>query len=172
MEPLNEGSIAKQLDVRDDHWCFGCGRLNPNGLKLTFYESENGPGIWTEWTPSRANEGFSGIAHGGIITTVLDEVMGWAVSHRNVWAVTGRLDVSFRRPVETGVPTVARAWIETQHGRKLDVRARLERAADAALLAEASAIFVKVPPERALEFTDRYLARVSGGDRDESATNG
>ncbi len=159
MERDNDDSIAKQIAVRDDHWCFGCGRLNPNGLKLTFFEEPGGRGIWSEWTPAKVNEGFTGIAHGGIITTVLDEVMGWAVSHRNIWAVTGRLDVSFRRPVETGVPVIARAWIEAERGRKLDLRARLERASDAALLAEATAIFVKVSPERAEEFAGRYLAR-------------
>ena len=31
-------SINRKLAVREDHWCFGCGRQNPIGLKLSFYE--------------------------------------------------------------------------------------------------------------------------------------
>ncbi len=76
------------LAVRDDHYCFGCGQMNPYGLHLHFYVNEDGDGVSAPWTPAREHEGFTGISPGGIITTVLDEVMGWALYQRDIWAVT------------------------------------------------------------------------------------
>lgn len=156
--------IGQQLALRGDHYCFGCGRENPHGLKLTFFTADDG-GIKTDWTPARENEGFSGIAHGGIITTVLDEVMGWAVYHRKIWAVTGKIGVSFRKPVEIGVPTVAAARIVAEQGRKLTIKADLRRAADGLLLADAEAMFIKVPEARAREWEERYIDPAAWGER-------
>lgn len=154
---MNLPSVGRKLAVREDHYCVGCGRLNPHGLKLTFFEDDARDGIWADWTPAREQEGFAGIAHGGMITTVLDEVMGWAVSHQGIWAVTGRLNVSFRKPVEIGVPTRATAWIAADHGRKLDLVAELRRRADGVLLADATGLFVRVPDSQAAAWQERYL---------------
>jgi len=148
------------LAVRDDHYCFGCGQLNPYGLRLRFFLNEDG-GVSAPWTPTREHEGFTGISHGGIITTVLDEVMGWALYQRDIWAVTGRLNVSFRKPVEIGDPTIATAWITSDSGRKLDLTAEVRRQSDGLLLAEATAVFVRVSDERAAEWKARYAARAS-----------
>lgn len=144
------------LAVRDDHYCFGCGGLNPYGLHLHFFRNADGNGVWAPWRPAREHEGFTGIAHGGIITTVLDEVMGWALYAQDIWAVTGRLAVAFRKPVEIDVPTRAIARIEQDFGRKLDLVAEIRRASDDLLLADATAAFVRVPPERAAEWKTRY----------------
>lgn len=149
-------SIGQQLAVRRDHYCFGCGRDNPHGLKLTFIAGDEGE-IWTDWVPSRENEGFTGLSHGGVISTVLDEVMGWAVYHKSIWAVTAKLSVSFRKPVEIGVPTRATARITEEHGRKLQLVAELRRRSDGLLLAEADAVFVKVPQAQAEAWQERYF---------------
>ena len=146
-----------QLKVRKDHHCFGCGRLNPHGLKLTFYADPDGT-VWSDWVPSREQEGYTGIAHGGLITTVLDEVMGWVLSYQEIWAVTGRLNVSFRKPVKIGRSTRARAWIVADYGRKIDVTADLRLIADDTLLAEGTGVFVRVPETVAEEWQSRYIA--------------
>jgi acyl-coenzyme A thioesterase PaaI-like protein len=156
-------TVGQQLAVREDHYCFGCGRENPHGLKLTFFTADDG-GIRADWTPTRENEGFSGIAHGGIITTVLDEVMGWAVYHQKIWAVTGKIGVSFRKPVEIGIPTVAAARIVAEQGRKLTITADLRRAGDGLLLADAEAVFIKVPEDRAKEWQERYIDPAAWGE--------
>lgn len=149
-------SIGQQLAVRQDHYCFGCGRDNPHGLKLTFFSSEDGA-VWADWTPTRENEGFNGIAHGGIITTVLDEAMGWAVYHQRIWAVTGKLSVSFREPVVIGEPTRATARIIEERGRMIRLLAELRKRSNGSLLAESEAAFIKVPRERAEEWQNRYI---------------
>ena len=48
-------SINRKLAVREDHWCFGCGRQNPIGLKLSFYE--DGEQVWAPWTPRGSTRG-------------------------------------------------------------------------------------------------------------------
>jgi acyl-coenzyme A thioesterase PaaI-like protein len=150
------------LAVRDDHYCFGCGGLNSYGLHLHFFRNEDGNGVWAPWTPKREHEGYSGIAHGGIISTVLDEVMGWALSSREIWAMTARINVAFRKPVEIGIPTRAIARIERDSGRKLDLVAEVRRASDDVLLADATAVFVRVNPDTAAAWQARY-AGLSGG---------
>lgn len=161
-------SLGARLNVRDDHYCFGCGRLNPWGLKLSFYESADGSGLWTPWTPVRQHEGYDGIAHGGIITAVLDEVMAWTAYQRRIWAVTGKIAVSFRRPVEIGVPTRASGRIVTDRGRILELAGELRREGDGALLADATGTFVRVPEAKARDWERRYIGDISqeeGGER-------
>ena len=155
-EPPSAAAPDRQLAVRDDHWCFGCGQQNPIGLKLPFYEEAGTGRVWAPWTPDRLHQGFEGIAHGGLITTVLDEVMGWVIYQRQLWAVTGTINVRFRRPVEIGVPTRAVAWVVKEAGRKIDVASELRRESDGLLLAEATAIFIRVPEEQAQAWQGRY----------------
>lgn len=151
-------SADRQLAVRDDHHCFGCGQQNPIGLKLPFFEEGDTGRVWSPWTPSPEHQGFEGIAHGGLITTVLDEVMGWVIYQRQLWAVTGTINVRFRKPVEIGVETRAVAWLVRETGRKIDVAAELRRASDDLLLAESTAIFIRVGEEQARAWQGRYVA--------------
>ena len=149
------GSIARKLAVREDHWCFGCGHDNPTGLKLRFHEEDGR--VWAPWTPFREHQGYEGIVHGGLITTVLDEVMGWAIYISRLWAVTGTINVRFRKPVRVGVPTRGVAWVEKVTGRKVDVRAQLIQEEDGVVLADATAIFIRVPEEQAAAWQGRYF---------------
>ena len=146
-----------RLNARADHGCFGCGRLNPHGLHLRFYEAGDGNGVWTPFTPGIEHEGFVGVVHGGIVTAVLDEVMAWALYAHGVWAVTGRIEVRFRRPVEVEVPTRASGRVVADRGRALEVAGEVRREADGQLLASATAAFVRVPEEQARAWRDRYV---------------
>jgi uncharacterized protein (TIGR00369 family) len=166
-DAMIDESVDAQLEVRRDHYCFGCGRENPHGLKLTFYVAQDG-GVWAPWTPVRENEGFAGIAHGGIITTVLDEVMGWAVSHRKIWAVTGTLNVRFRKPVVIGEPARASARVVSEHGRKIQVTSELRSTEGERLLADAEAIFIRVPEAQARAWQSRYFDPAAGPRTDDA----
>lgn len=152
---------TERLNRRDDHGCFGCGHLNPIGLRLDLRRTEDGAGVWACFTPGAEHEGFAGIAHGGIVTAVLDEVMGWAVFARGVWAVTAKLAVSFWAPVEVGQPTRATGWVFADRGRLLDVRVELRGEPHGPLLAEATATFARVPERRALAWQARYGSPVA-----------
>src|SRR5665213_2147558 len=58
--------------------CFVCGPDNPRGLRLAFQTNESGE-MTAEWIPEPEMEGYQGIVHGGIVSTVLDEAMAKAV---------------------------------------------------------------------------------------------
>lgn len=155
-------SINRQLAVRDDHWCFGCGRQNPIGLQLTFFD--DGDAVSAPWTPLRQHQGYQGIVHGGLITTVLDEVMSWAIYTRKLWAVTASINVRFRKPLHVGESVTARARVTTVSGRKVDVRAELVRDSDGQSLAEATALFIRVSEEQAAEWQGRYINEAQPND--------
>ena len=66
---------------------------------------------WTELTLERRFEGWDGIAHGGILCTILDEVMAWSLVGEDNWGLTARMNVEFKKPVEIGQPIRAEGWI-------------------------------------------------------------
>ena len=163
LRPSARGDAAAPMTVRDDHNCFGCGRLNPHGLHLVFTVLTGGNGVSAPFTPRTEHEGFFDVVHGGIVTAVLDEAMGWAVFVRDIWAVTGKMAVTFRKPVAVGVPTRAVGRVVADRGRLLDVAAELRRDEDGALLAEATATFVRVPARQAKAWRDRYIVGTDDG---------
>ncbi len=150
-------SLNTRIGVRADHHCFGCGRLNACGLQLSFYDDPETGGVWAPWTPDRRHEGYDGIAHGGVITAVLDEVMAWTAYRHRIWAVTGKLTVTFRRPVEIGEPVRAAGRVVADRGRVLDLAGTIHRQRDGLLLAEATATFFRVPEDQARAWEARYI---------------
>jgi uncharacterized protein (TIGR00369 family) len=153
------GASAEPSDlsgVGNEHGCFGCGRLNPHGLRLRF--DRDGDGVRAPFTPRPVDEGYDGVVHGGIVATLLDEAMAWSCYAQDAWVVTATIEVRFRRPVAVGVPLRALGRVVRDRGRLLDAAGELRRAADDLLLAEATATFARVPEEQARAWRARYLA--------------
>jgi acyl-coenzyme A thioesterase PaaI-like protein len=148
------------------HNCFACGTLNTNGLGLTLHlEHERS---WTELTLDRHFEGWEGIAHGGIVSTILDEVMAWSLVASDNWGVTARLAVEFRRPVPIETAIRADGWITRSRRRVVDTSARLVEIATGIELATATGVYVAADAARKRELQDRYGFRrlVAGADGD------
>jgi acyl-coenzyme A thioesterase PaaI-like protein len=90
--------------------CFACGTANPIGLNLQFYRL--GDDICTEIRLGRYHVGWSDIAHGGIISTILDEVMSWTVlCFKRVFFVTRRMEIKYIRPISVGTYLTAKGCI-------------------------------------------------------------
>ena len=99
-----------ELRFPSDGGCFGCSPSHPTGLGLTF--ERRGETIVTRYTIPDRFHGAPGIAHGGIVATILDEVSCAAVFFvRESMVVTGELSVRYVRPcpVERPLEAVARA---------------------------------------------------------------
>ncbi len=90
-----------RIILDDDAYCFCCGADNPIGLKLAFEETEQG-GMRTLWTPRKEHQGFKDIVHGGLVATVLDEVMVRLLYLRGIHAVTAGMETKLLRPVRWG----------------------------------------------------------------------
>ncbi len=82
----------------DNQFCFVCGSRNPHGLKLDFqYNDETGE-VTSETDFSAHFQGWEGVLHGGLISTVLDEIMIKAAAHNGLKCVTVDLNVRFKKP--------------------------------------------------------------------------
>jgi len=81
--------------------CFVCGDNNECGLKARFWVQDDGS-VTTEYTVSERFVGYSGILHGGIVCSLLDEVMIKAVLKDDILTVTAGMELKFKKPVYVG----------------------------------------------------------------------
>ena len=130
------------LDISgNDNWCFACGENNPIGLKLQF-EEKDGEYI-TRFTPEKKHQGYTGITHGGILATLLDEVMArlpWANGQN---AVTAEMTVRYKLPAKTGEELTVIGRITAEDRRTISCSAEV-RNPEGRIVAEAVARLMKV----------------------------
>lgn len=81
--------------------CFVCGDQNPNGLKAKFFARDDGSVI-SEIVADYRFQGYKDIIHGGVVFSMLDEVMVKAVLARGIFALTAEMKIKFRLPVKVG----------------------------------------------------------------------
>jgi uncharacterized protein (TIGR00369 family) len=122
--------------------CFGCGPANAIGLQLEFLLTEDGAVVCLPTIPE-SFEGPPGYLHGGIIATLLDEAMSKTVRARGLKAVTGRMDIDYRRPVRSATPIRLEGRLLRSEGRKHWTEARILDARGH-VLAEAKGIFIEI----------------------------
>ncbi|MGH7441319.1 MAG: PaaI family thioesterase [bacterium] len=129
----------------DDRHCFLCGTLNEQGLRLAF-EAHDGT-LAAAWTAEKRFQGYAEVLHGGIISSILDEVMvnlPWKLHDAPV--TTAELTVRFLRPAPIGIELRFTAFV-VERGRRL-WRLRSEcRGGDGTLYAEGSAKAVAISLE-------------------------
>jgi uncharacterized protein (TIGR00369 family) len=136
------------------HHCFACGTLNESGMRLDLHV-ERGR-AWTELVYQERFQGWDGIAHGGILATVLDEVMAWALVGEDSWGLTARLAVDFKRPVSVGQALRAEGWITRSRRRIVDTAGHIVDARSGRLLARATGVYVAADEARKAELRRRY----------------
>jgi uncharacterized protein (TIGR00369 family) len=142
------------LDIDFEHWCFACGRLNPTGLQLDFDVSTNS--ATARYVGLQRHQGYDGTLHGGVVTALLDETMGWAIFHQGIWGVTAKLEVTFRRPVLVGEEIIVSGELVSDRGRKIETKGTVARSSDGTVLAEATGIFMRMPDEQRAALEKRY----------------
>ena len=154
-EPSVRTAMLSYEDFRiRPHNCFACGELNEMGLHLKLNLE---PGrCWTELEMTRRFEGWEGIIHGGILCTIMDEVMAWALVQYDNWGVTARMSVDFRRPVTVGQKIRAEGWIAESRRRIHVTAAKIVDAESGVELASAQATYVAASEARKRELKERY----------------
>ena len=159
-EPMVEGSTSREIVTADgrryafaDHNCFACGGENPIGMGLHI---ELGDGTArTTWTVGHDYVGWSDKAHGGIIATLLDEVMAWAPSSFDSWAVTAEMTVRYRSPAAPGEELMAEGHVVERRRRIYDVRGEV-RGPDGRLVAEGRGRYLGATPTDKAALKERY----------------
>lgn len=130
------------MDYEDDHMCFVCGKQNGAGLQLEF-ELIGDDRIRTEFTPLKRFQGWKDVLHGGIIATILDEVMVNGAYLRQIMAVTTKLQITLRRPVAIGERVVFYGQILKQGARTVNMKAWAE-GENGTIVAEATGLLMKI----------------------------
>jgi uncharacterized protein (TIGR00369 family) len=78
--------------------CFGCGVHNPHGLQMTFFT--DGSDLFSKVTVPPHLGGWNNLVHGGVLSTICDEIMGWAAMYRmKKMTLTKTMTVDFRKAV-------------------------------------------------------------------------
>jgi acyl-coenzyme A thioesterase PaaI-like protein len=104
--------------------CFGCSPDHPFGFRLRF--EREGDEIVTRFTPGDRYQGPPGIMHGGLVSTLADEVAAWAViGLAGKFGFTASFDAKLHRPIKIGVPLEGRSVVVKDARRIIDVGVRI-----------------------------------------------
>ena len=136
----------RKLANRTDHNCFGCSPTNSKGLRLEFYTDEKT--VFTKVKVPLHMCGWENMVHGGIISTILDEIMSWTAIHQlKKFILTRTMTVDFLKPVFVDEELRAEGNVIEKTGpREAVVQGRLYNA-DGTLCAKSSGTFALVKPE-------------------------
>lgn len=90
--------------------------------------------------PGEWHEGWQGVVHGGILTTILDETMAYVLFHAGYEAVTARMDMRYRAPAQRGDRLRVEARMIRHKGRVMDIEGKILR--DGNVIVEGTARFM------------------------------
>lgn len=124
--------------------CFGCGEANPIGLHLEFFLAGDGK-VVSMAEVGDTFEGPYGLLHGGIIATLLDEIMSKVMRSRGVLSMTRHMEVDYLRPVPSNTTLRLEGRMTHHEGRKRWAEAKILDG-EGKVLAAGKGLFVEVQP--------------------------
>ena len=133
-------------------WTITCGKENPVSIGCEYYVLEDGE-VATVFTPTKFHEGQLGIMHGGLSSTVQDELMGRAVLEHysdNKGAdefvsrcVTAEMTVKYKKPILIGNKIYGYGRVYNKEGRRTYATSELI-SEEGEILSTAEAVFVEI----------------------------
>lgn len=135
----------KELPNTDTHNCFACSPINAYGLQMKFYTDEKYVFTWLS-VPSHLC-GWNNLVHGGVLSTILDEIMSWTAMYKlKHITVTRNMTVEFIKPVHVGEQLRARGQVrEVERQRNAEMEGAIYNE-DGDLCAKASGTFALIKP--------------------------
>jgi uncharacterized protein (TIGR00369 family) len=127
-----------------DNYCFVCGKDNPRGLKIQVRYHESELTAETELTLPKEFQGWAEVVHGGILATLLDEMMAHAVWHFAGPGVTLSMEVRFHKPLRPGEAVRVRGVLHTTNGSRRLAEGEIIRVADGQRIASGKSRFLLV----------------------------
>ncbi len=112
MEKINIETL-KKISNRDNHNCFGCSSQNSYGLQMKFYTNDEA--LFSKIIVPGHLCGWNNFVHGGIISTMLDEVMSWsAIYLLNRIILTKSMTVDFLKPIFIGDELTVKGTVQSR----------------------------------------------------------
>jgi uncharacterized protein (TIGR00369 family) len=130
--------------------CFVCGENNPNGLRLSFEINREKQTLKTIFIASPTFQGWDGIVHGGMISTLLDEAMAKLVYELGYQAITVSLEIKFKKPAPILKPLSVHGEITEVNKRLIRAKAHIAKE-DGTILATGTSTFLRqssTPPQK------------------------
>jgi uncharacterized protein (TIGR00369 family) len=122
--------------------CFVCGENNPDGLRLSFEIDKEKKTLKTIFVASPTFQGWDGIVHGGMISTLLDEAMAKLVYELGYQAVTAFLEVKFKKPAPILEPLHVHGELTEVSKRLIKAKGRVVKE-DGTILSEGKSTFIR-----------------------------
>jgi acyl-coenzyme A thioesterase PaaI-like protein len=130
----------KEATTYDGQSCFVCGTRNPISLGVVFrLEDDICKG---EFTPSQDHSGWDGVTHGGIIFSVLDDVMANWIYLNGMKGYTAKCDVRFRNPLPTGCRVLLEGTRTKQRRNMVMLEGKVIREDNQQVIADCQASFM------------------------------
>ena len=138
------------------HSCFVCGESNASGLNLRFI-AEDGK-VRTQFTPKPEHIGFKDTVHGGIIATLLDEIMVWACAvQTRRFAFCAELNVRFLKPLRPGQDAhVVAELVENRRHKIYQAKAEIHDA-NGTVLATATGKYLPISEAQAAVMKEDFI---------------
>lgn len=137
-----ERSRVKQPNSKH---CFVCGVENAHGIGLRFYSV--GPGeVEADYVVPDRFQGYPGLAHGGVVASMLDEILGRTAMIENPtrFMYTAKMEIRYRSPVPLGEPLKLTGKLERTRGRIAVAHAELHLP-NGSVAVEADGTLVEMP---------------------------
>jgi acyl-coenzyme A thioesterase PaaI-like protein len=125
-----------------DNYCFVCGRDNPKGLRIKVKYQPEEMAAETELSLPREYQGWADVIHGGILATLLDEMMAHAVWHFAGPGLTLSMETRFHHPLKPDEPIQVRGVLTTPNGSRRTAEAEITRMADGKKIASGKSRFL------------------------------
>ncbi|MEW6387346.1 MAG: PaaI family thioesterase [Thermodesulfobacteriota bacterium] len=143
MSSTKPSSKAETLGVPEaDRYCFVCGPDNPRGLQIKVRYQPEEMAAETELTLPREFQGWVDVIHGGILATLLDEMMAHAVWRFAGPGLTLSLEVRFHHPLKPEEAIRARGVLTTTNGNRRTAEAEITRVSDGQRIASGKSRFL------------------------------
>ena len=137
------------------NYCFGCGKNNPDGMRLKFSYDEERDSFVCRFRLGKRYTGPPGHRHGGIIATILDEAMGKVNKLRHVIALTSEIKVNYLKPVPLNKALRVESREVSVRGRRHVNMAEILDGKDQ-VLARSRGLFIAIDPHRMFaKFVDK-----------------
>ncbi|MBI3872606.1 MAG: PaaI family thioesterase [candidate division Zixibacteria bacterium] len=104
--------------------CFVCGEDNPDGLRIRFFAE--GEEAVAECTALPRHQGYPGIYHGGLVATLLDEIMAKSVLAQKRYTMTAEISVRYKKAIPTGSRLRLVGRVTRVHGRLTETEGEIQ----------------------------------------------
>ncbi|MFW5997837.1 MAG: PaaI family thioesterase [Desulfovermiculus sp.] len=108
---MTQSNTQRQPVPNMDTTCFACGSDNRCGLHMQFFT--DGEKLYSTVIPPPHLSGWENLLHGGIISTMLDEIMVWTAMHLLQKVIlTKSIQVEYLRPIQVNSELEIQGWVE------------------------------------------------------------